>query len=80
LAQFFLGFFRDRASEVFGIILVWQTFATPGFPAPQFLFQPTLRGLFMKPVRALQIGLMSLAAAAALSVQAQPAVIFDMGG
>ena len=34
----------------------------------------------MKPVRALQIGLMSLVAAAALSAQAQPAVIFDMGG
>jgi basic membrane protein A len=34
----------------------------------------------MKPVRAIQFGLMSLAAAAALSAQAQPAVIFDMGG
>ena len=34
----------------------------------------------MKPVRALHIGLMSLVAAAALSAQAQPAVIFDMGG
>jgi len=34
----------------------------------------------MKLVRALQLGLASLAAVAALGVQAQPAVIFDMGG
>ena len=34
----------------------------------------------MKPMRTLQNGLFSLLAVAALSVQAEPAIIFDMGG